>query len=81
VRACVRACARVQLEQRHDFIQWLFPSPQASRFNAQAPPLTAAEARAIRADVAAQARLLRSCVVIYLSLAPSCTQTNLEVKR
>ncbi|KAK4898390.1 hypothetical protein LTR27_003986 [Elasticomyces elasticus] len=28
-----------ELEYNHDFIQWLFPIPESSRFNARAPPL------------------------------------------
>ena len=35
--------AYTQLEGRHDYIQWLFPSPERSRFNAQSTPLSAAE--------------------------------------
>jgi hypothetical protein len=36
-----------QLEQRHDYIQWLFPSPERSRFNSGSWPLEMAEAEAI----------------------------------
>ena len=52
--------AYTQLELRHDYIQWLFPSPERSRFNAQSVPLTVAEGLAIQADAAAKARVLRA---------------------
>ena len=34
--------AYAQLEGRHDYIQWLFPSPERSRFNMQSTPLSPA---------------------------------------
>ncbi|MGE0726107.1 MAG: opioid growth factor receptor-related protein [Alphaproteobacteria bacterium] len=37
-----------RLEGVHDYIQWLFPLPEASRFNPEAPVLTAAAAAAFR---------------------------------
>ncbi|KQT11899.1 Opioid growth factor receptor (OGFr) conserved region [Methylobacterium sp. Leaf399] len=46
------------IEGVHDFIQWCFPLPEASRAVPGAPVLTAAEAEAIRADPAARAGLL-----------------------
>ena len=49
-----------QLEMVHDFIQWLFPLPEPSRFNPDAPLLTAADMAAFRAAPALRARALRS---------------------
>ena len=49
-----------RLEMAHDFIQWLFPLPEASRFNPDAPLLTPADAAAFRADADLQARVRRS---------------------
>ncbi|GEP04530.1 opioid growth factor receptor-related protein [Methylobacterium oxalidis] len=43
-----------RIEGVHDFIQWCFPLPEASRAVPGAPVLTAAEAAAIRADPAAR---------------------------
>ena len=43
-----------RIEGVHDFIQWCFPLPEASRAVPGAPVLTRAEAEAIRADAAAQ---------------------------
>ncbi len=48
------------LEWHHDFIQWLFPLPQPSRFNAGAPVLTPEAAAAFQASDDLRARLLRS---------------------
>ena len=39
-----------ELEAVHDYIQWLFPLPEPSMFNADAPVLTPAEIAAARAD-------------------------------
>lgn len=50
----------IWLESRHDFIQWLFPLPEPSSANPEAPVLTPAEAEAIAATPALQASLLSS---------------------
>jgi hypothetical protein len=55
--ADVLAFDDAQIEAVHDFIQWLFPLPEASRAVPGAPVLTAAEAAEIRADPAARAGL------------------------
>lgn len=46
-----------RIEAVHDFIQWLFPLPEASRAVPGAPVLGAVEAAAIRADSQALAGL------------------------
>lgn len=56
--------AYTQLENRHDYIQWLFPSPERSRFNAQSTPLSVAEAEAIQADDGAMTRIRRAYQLI-----------------
>lgn len=56
--------AYTQLETRHDYIQWLFPSPERSRFNAQSVPLSAAEGAAIQADAEAKARVCQAYQLI-----------------
>jgi len=48
------------LEEVHDFIQWLFPLPEASAFNPDAPLLTAADISEFRHDRALRANLLRA---------------------
>ena len=60
-----------QLEMVHDFIQWLFPLPEASRFNADAPLLTDADIVAFAADPALRANLTKSFerIVRFLGLA------------
>lgn len=49
-----------RLESTHDFIQWLFPLPEPSGANAQAPLLSAADRAAFAADPALRAALRRS---------------------
>lgn len=53
-----------QLEGRHDYIQWLFPSPERSRFNAASAPLSAEEALAISQDPVCKARVQKSFLLI-----------------
>jgi hypothetical protein len=48
------------LEHRHDYIQWLFPLPEASRFNALAPVLSAGDIAQLRSSDAAKANLRRA---------------------
>jgi hypothetical protein len=55
--ADVLAFDDARIEAVHDFIQWLFPSAEASRAVPGAPVLGAAEAAAIRGDPQAQAGL------------------------
>lgn len=51
--ADVLAFDNARIEGVHDFIQWCFPLPEASRAVPGAPVLTPEEAEAIRADPAA----------------------------
>jgi len=46
------------LERTHDYIQWLFPLPEASRFSLDAPVLNAAAARFIGSNAKARRNLL-----------------------
>src|ERR1022692_954808 len=48
------------LEAVHDFIQWLFPLPEPSQFNPDAPLLTEADIAAFKSDPVLQANLLKS---------------------
>jgi hypothetical protein len=48
------------LEEVHDFIQWLFPLPEPSQFNPDAPLLTQEDIAAFRTDAQAQVNLRRS---------------------
>lgn len=56
----IRGRPETWLEARHDFIQWLFPLPERSAANPDAPLLTQADALAIAADEGLKASLLAS---------------------
>lgn len=56
----IRGWDDARLEGVHDYIQWMFPLPEASAFNAQAPVLTGADIAAFRADPSLRAELLSS---------------------
>lgn len=58
--ADILAFDEARLESTHDFIQWLFPLPEPSGANAQAPLLSAADRAAFAADPALRAALRRS---------------------
>lgn len=49
-----------RLEMVHDYIQWLFPLPEASRFNPDAPLLTAEHIAAFRGEAGLRDRALRA---------------------
>lgn len=55
-----------QVEDVHDFIQWLFPLREPSRYNPDAPLLTDADITEFRADPELRRNLLRSFEV-YLA--------------
>jgi hypothetical protein len=61
------------LESVHDFIQWLFPLPEPSRFNAGAPLLTNEDISAFKTDPVLQANLTKSVerILTFLGLALS----------
>lgn len=61
------------LEAVHDFIQWLFPLPEPSRFNPDAPLLTAEDIATFRQDERLQANLRRSFerFLTFLGLTPA----------
>lgn len=48
------------LEAIHDFIQWLFPLPEASQFNPDAPLLTGEDIAAFKSDPILQTNLMKS---------------------
>ena len=50
----------VRLEIVHDFIQWLFPLPEPSQFNDEAPLLTRAQIQLFREDPLLRKNLLHS---------------------
>ena len=60
-----------ELEEVHDFIQWLFPLPEPSRFNADAPLLTAEDIREFKSDPSLRANVLKSLrrMLTFLGLA------------
>jgi Opioid growth factor receptor (OGFr) conserved region len=63
-----------QLEQVHDFIQWMFPLPEPSAYNASAPLLTSEDEAAFHREPALKANLLKSSVRILRFLGLSLAE-------
>jgi hypothetical protein len=61
------------LEEVHDFIQWLFPLPEPSQFNPDAPLLAQEDIAAFHAEPALQANVRKSFarILTFLGLAAS----------
>jgi hypothetical protein len=59
------------LEEVHDFIQWLFPLPEPSQFNPDAPLLSAEDIAAFQCDPVLRANLMKSFerILGFLGLA------------
>ncbi len=57
-----------ELEAYHDFIQWMFPLREPSRFNPDAPLLTAPDVAEFRSDPGLRENLLRSFEVFLAFL-------------
>ena len=53
-----------ELEDGHDYIQWLFPLPEPSSASSDAPILSADDMQVFREDAGLRARLLRSLLVM-----------------
>jgi Opioid growth factor receptor (OGFr) conserved region len=65
-------------EAVHDFIQWLFPLPEPSQYNPDAPLLTSKDIAAFKSDPVFQANLMRSFerILAFLGLALSDGKVN-----
>ena len=64
----IRRWDDTRLEAVHDYIQWLFPTPQRSRFNPNAPEVSREDVKAFREDGRLQAELaasLRQMLAFY----------------
>mmetsp|Transcript_77131 Transcript_77131/g.249644 ORF Transcript_77131/g.249644 Transcript_77131/m.249644 type:complete len:276 (-) Transcript_77131:69-896(-) len=61
-----------RMERCHDYVQWIFPTDEASRFNMRAPLLTPELRRSVRGDAAAMEGIQRSlqtfCAFLGLEL-------------
>jgi hypothetical protein len=68
------------LEVVHDYIQWLFPLPEPSAYNPDAPLLTAEEIAAFRQEPALRANLGRSFerILSFLGLAATADGNVIE---
>src|SRR5262245_14689422 len=64
------------MEEVHDFIQWLYPLPEPSRCNPDAPLLTAEDITAFRADPLLRANLRKSFERILAFLGLTMTETG-----
>ena len=64
----IQAYSDSGLESVHDFVQWLFPLREPSRFNPDAPLLTNADVDEFQADPVLLANLLRSFEVFLAFL-------------
>ena len=56
----IRGWGDGRLEAVHDYIQWLFPTQQRSRFNPNAPSVNAEDVKAFQADERLRAELVAS---------------------
>jgi hypothetical protein len=69
-----------QLEEKHDYIQWMFPLVEPSLFNRHAPLLTEEDIAAFRADTHLQVHLQKSFerILAFLGLAQGEDGTVVE---
>lgn len=68
------------LEIMHDFIQWLFPLPEPSQYNPEAPILTQTDISIFRSDVSIRANLRRSFERILTFLGLTITPTGAVIQ-
>jgi hypothetical protein len=64
------------LEAVHDFIQWLFPLPEPSQFNPDAPLLTNEDIATFKSDPVLQINLMKSFERILAFLGLSLSEGN-----
>jgi hypothetical protein len=70
----------LKLEAVHDFIQWLFPLPEPSQFNPDAPLLTEEDIADFRSDLLLQAKLRGSFDRIMAFLGLTRTENGTVVE-
>jgi hypothetical protein len=69
-----------ELDAVHDFIQWLFPLPESSRYSADAPLLSEADIAAFRTEPVMRANLHRSFTRIVSFLGLEVTEGGAVVE-
>lgn len=71
------------LERTHDYIQWLFPLPERSSVNPDAPSLTESDTQAFWQSEELQANLVRSLMVMLRFFGLELLQApgSLEIRR
>jgi hypothetical protein len=69
-----------QLEEVHDFIQWMFPLPEPSRFNPDAPLLSRDDVTAFRSEALLQSQLKKSFerILTFLGLTRAADGSVVE---
>jgi hypothetical protein len=69
-----------ELEEVHDFIQWIFPLPEPSRYNPGAPLLTRPDIAAFRSDAQLQSQLHKSFerILRFLGLSRAADGSVIE---
>lgn len=68
------------LEAVHDFIQWLFPLPEPSQFNPDAPLLSEADIDTFKSDPVLRANLVKSFERILVFLGFSLRETGRSLR-
>ena len=68
-----------QLENCHDYIQWLFPLPEASAFNPNAPRLTPTDIETFGSSSELRNRLLQSLKLMLNFYGLQLHETPLEI--
>ncbi len=71
-----------ELEHTHDYIQWLFPLPERSRFNPGAPTLTADDIAAFRREASLREAMITSfrTMMSFYGLAVTSSEAGLLVR-
>ncbi len=68
------------LEQTHDYIQWLFPLTESSRYNPYAPILTESDIQTFKASEELTNRLLTSFKTMMRFYGLQCIENNGKIE-
>ncbi len=69
-----------EIEHRHDFIQWIFPTKEKSRFNRNAPMLDDNFKDELQNDKLAKCNFCRSCQLYLKYIGFQCKDGNIVKK-
>lgn len=79
--SCILQFSEDEIENNHDFIQWIFPTKEPSRFNQYAPIIDNAFQKLFAESIVAQQNFCKSCNIFLKFIGFNCTGKNGSINK